>query len=83
MIEPQFGVPLAARVGVAVGVSAAATNGAVGGIDAEGAVSAVGVPFNEGPSRVGQPDDGILLVAMIIKCVVAGRRQSRSCTCMA
>ena len=66
MVESQLGIPLAAGVGVAVGVSAAGTYRAVGGVDAESAVSAVGKTLDEGPGRVGQAHDGILLVAMII-----------------
>ena len=66
MIESQIAVPLPPGVGVPIGISAVATNGAVGGVDAEGAVSAVVVAFNQRPSRIGQPHDGILLVAMII-----------------
>ena len=66
MVEVEVGVPFPAGVGVAVGVSAVATYRAVAGVDTEGAVSAVGVTFDESPSGVGQSNDRILLVAMVM-----------------
>jgi hypothetical protein len=66
VVEVEVGVVLPPGVGVAVGVSTATTNRAVGSVDAEGTISAVGVTLDEGTSRVGQSNNGILLVAMVM-----------------
>ena len=65
MVEVEVGVVLAARVGVAIGVSACGADGATGVVDAKRAVRGVGVPFNQYSGSVGEADDGILLVAMV------------------
>ena len=80
MVEPQLVVPLPTGVGVAVGISAASTNGAVGGVDAGGAVSAVGITLDECPSGVGQAHDGVLLVAMITRLRVFELARGRLAT---
>ncbi len=67
MVEVKVGVVLAARVGVAVGVSAGGTHSATGVVDAQRAVRGVGVTLNQHSSGVGEADDGVLLVAMVAR----------------